>query len=632
MTNKDNLIGKQLGDYKLTGKLTSGGMAHIYMGVDVKLQRQAAVKILTPDMMIDDETLKTRFEREARAVAALEHDNIITIYAFGEHGEYGEVYFLAMKYVPGKDLAEELNTLRRTGNRMDVKRALLILEQVASALDYAHSKDIIHRDVKPSNILLDKSGKAILTDFGLVLRQSVDQTMGTAFGTPRYISPEQAMASEQAVSQSDIYSLAVVAFEIFTGEMMFRGVTPMEIALSHISDPPPPPRSINPNIPIAVEDAILKALEKTPGKRHKTATEFIDAVKAGYEKYIEAGGDQEDALAASKSSDASGKSKKTGELTPVYANVEMQEAIEAHRYRVQKRRQKPDVKAISKSEKSPLTTMPVPPSEPTRPVSPLVVGIGAIAIIAIAVGLLLLGGGGSETATLTDSPPTEVVVVGVEPTDEVVPTDEPTDVSTATSTDEPTDEPTDETAATSTDEPTDEPTGVPTDEPTDVPTDEPTAVPTDEPTDEPTATPTEVSPTVTPVAIVGGAPVILLYSDQAFAMLNDSPTTLVVRDLMFVRGDVSFSGEAITGGMLPAGECVVILLQRQGVSAESSWGCEGRVHSQHFQPDVTSLFWRNVDADSFEVRQGEVVVASCIATGRATSGDCAFEWPTISEG
>ncbi len=152
------------------------------------------------------------------------------------------------------------------------------------------------------------------------------------------------------------------------------------------------------------------------------------------------------------------------------------------------------------------------------------------------------------------------------------------------------------------------------------------------PTDEPTATPTEVLPTATPVDIVDGPAVILLYSDQAFAMINNSPDTLAVRDLMFVRGDVSWMGEAITGGMLPSGECVIVLLQRQGVSAESSWGCEGRVHSQHFEPDVTSLFWRNVDADTFEVWQGDVVVASCNTSGRATSGDCAFEWPAVGEG
>ena len=265
----NDLIGKQLGDYELKDKLTSGGMAHIYIGIDVKLKRKAAVKILTPEMMGDDDVLKSRFIREAQSVAALEHDNIIAIY---QYGEQDDIYFLAMKYVEGKDLAQ-----------IPVGRVLRLMGQVASALDFAHANGVIHRDIKPSNVLLDVNDKAILTDFGLALRQQVDQTMGTAFGTPRYISPEQAMASERAVAQSDVYSLAVVTFELLTGEQMFKGSTPMEIALSHISDPPPSLCAINPDIPPAAEEVVFKALAKVPEKRHQTATAFIQALQEAYE-------------------------------------------------------------------------------------------------------------------------------------------------------------------------------------------------------------------------------------------------------------------------------------------------------------------------------------------------------------
>ena len=214
--SKDPLIGKQLGDYRITSRLASGGMARVYKAMDYKLQRPAAVKVLESEKYEHDQTIATRFKREARAVAALEHDNIITIYQYGEDEEEG-VYFLAMKLVKGKDLSEELRRIRRSKNKlMPVDRVLKIMEQVASALDYAHSQDIVHRDVKPSNILLDTDDKAILTDLGLVLRAKAETTMGTAFGTPRYIAPEQATSSDKAVSQSDIYSYAVIFYELLT--------------------------------------------------------------------------------------------------------------------------------------------------------------------------------------------------------------------------------------------------------------------------------------------------------------------------------------------------------------------------------------------------------------------------------
>ena len=278
-----NLIGKQLGDYTLVGVLATGGMARIYEAVDRRLGRQAAVKVLelNPNGYDEDDIdmLPQRFQREARAVAQLEHDNIITIY---QYGEQDGVYFIAMKLIRGKDLAQELARLRRNGLRMEVGRGLRILEQVASALDCAHQALIIHRDVKPSNILLDASDRATLTDFGLVMQETFDTTLGTAFGTPRYIAPEQAIHSGSAVTQSDVYSYATILYEVLTGQTPFDGSTPMEIALSQINDPPPPPRTINDNIPEAAERAILRALDKDPTKRQATAGELIAAVKHAY--------------------------------------------------------------------------------------------------------------------------------------------------------------------------------------------------------------------------------------------------------------------------------------------------------------------------------------------------------------
>lgn len=276
----DRLIGKQLGDYRLDRLLATGGMARIYEATDTKLGRTAAVKVLNVEGS-PDTTLAQRFQREARAVAKLEHDNIIRVYQYGE--EIGWCY-IAMKLVEGKDLAQELARLRRSGSRMEPARALHLLGQIASAIDFAHQRGIIHRDIKPSNILIDKTDHAVLTDFGLLLQSAEDatKTQGTAFGTPRYIAPEQALASANAVPQSDIYALAVILYEILTGEPPFSGETPMEIALGHIGDPPRPPRSINPKIPTGVERELLKALEKEPPRRHANAAEFISAVKTAY--------------------------------------------------------------------------------------------------------------------------------------------------------------------------------------------------------------------------------------------------------------------------------------------------------------------------------------------------------------
>ncbi|CAG0959662.1 hypothetical protein ANRL2_00745, partial [Anaerolineae bacterium] len=252
----------------------------VYEGVDNKLRRHAAVKVLDDDKLSSDITLTERFQREARAIAQLDHPNIIPIY---QYGEQDGVYFLAMKLIRGNDLAHELSHLRHAGERMDVKITLHILEQIAAALDIAHAANIIHRDIKPSNILLDQMHHAILTDFGLVFQPSIDTTSGTSFGTPRYIAPEQAMSSGGALPQSDLYSLGVIAYQMLVGQTPFAGDSPLELALAHISKPPPPPRSINPGMPEAAERELLKVLAKDPADRHATAGEFVSALKHAYE-------------------------------------------------------------------------------------------------------------------------------------------------------------------------------------------------------------------------------------------------------------------------------------------------------------------------------------------------------------
>jgi serine/threonine protein kinase len=276
-----DLVGKKLGDYKIERQIATGGMATIYLGVDEKLGRQSAVKVLFPDIASRDNTLTLRFEREARAIAQLEHENIVPLY---QYGQQDDLYFLAMRYVQGEDLASILEGYQKDQQLMPTERAIPILEQVAAALDYAHTKGIIHRDVKPSNVLLTSDDRAFVADFGLVLYESGDKTLGTAFGTPRYISPEQATDSQLANAKSDIYSLAVIVYEIVTGQRLFKGKTPMEIALSHITEPPLPPRAINPAIPPEVQQVILRSLEKEPDKRHPTAKAFVADLRQAFER------------------------------------------------------------------------------------------------------------------------------------------------------------------------------------------------------------------------------------------------------------------------------------------------------------------------------------------------------------
>lgn len=270
----DPLIGKQLANYRVERLLGQGGMATVYFGQDIKLHRQVAIKVLDKRYR-KHPAYASRFVAEARMMAKWRHENIIQI--FYADDAQGMSYYV-MDYVDGEDLSAVLDSYHYQGKLMPAEDVLRIAKAVTNALDYAHAQGVIHRDVKPSNILLSKDGRVLLGDFGMALEVR-DGSQGNAFGTPHYISPEQARRSADAVPQSDLYSFGVILYEMLTGKVPFDDSTSEEIALKHIAQAPMSPRNVNKNLSKEIEDVLLKALEKNPKNRYQSGAELINALQ-----------------------------------------------------------------------------------------------------------------------------------------------------------------------------------------------------------------------------------------------------------------------------------------------------------------------------------------------------------------
>ena len=257
-------------------------MADVYKGFHPALRRYVAIKLLgqSPEA---EPSFAERFQREAQAIASLRHPNIIQVFDFGTQPlgpGGGQAHYLVMEYIQGKDLRADIEHRASGGEPFTRDQVLHLLGQIADALDYAHRQGIVHRDIKPGNILIAEDGRAILTDFGLVmLRDRASQaTLGRSFGTPEYIAPEQAIESRAASPQSDVYSLGVVLYEMVTGRLPFEDESPLSLALKHINHDPIPPRHYVPDLPEAVERVILRALSKEPADRFSSARLMVDAL------------------------------------------------------------------------------------------------------------------------------------------------------------------------------------------------------------------------------------------------------------------------------------------------------------------------------------------------------------------
>lgn len=270
-------VGQTVGPYQIIEQLGQGGMATVYKGYHASLDRNVAIKVMHTAFG-EDKTFLERFKREAQLVARLEHQNIVPVYDFAE---FQNQPYLVMKFIEGITLKDRL----RKGV-LNVSEIIYIMSAVANALDYAHQRDILHRDVKPSNVMIDITGTPYLTDFGLArLASSGESTLSVdvMVGTPHYISPEQARGGIKLDARTDIYSLGIVLYQLVVGRVPFTGDTPFNIVHDHIYKALPPPSLMNPSVPMAVEQVLLKALAKEPASRYQNAGEMIRAFKQATE-------------------------------------------------------------------------------------------------------------------------------------------------------------------------------------------------------------------------------------------------------------------------------------------------------------------------------------------------------------
>lgn len=265
-----------LGTYTLQEEIGHGGFASVYRATHNTLKNEVALKVLSPALS-GDASARQRFIQEAQTSSALEHPNIVRTLDLDE--DQNQV-FLAMEYIPGEDLHQHLQKKRLLTPRESVR----MLGQVASALDYAHSKNILHRDVKPANILIGMDGMTHLSDFGLVrVMEAPHMTqLGHVVGTAAYLSPEQA-ESRSLDGRADQYSLAVVAYEMLAGQVPFKGENSTAIALMQVTKAPPDPVSLNPDLPVEAGEVLLKAMSKDPAKRFSNCLEFVQALEAALE-------------------------------------------------------------------------------------------------------------------------------------------------------------------------------------------------------------------------------------------------------------------------------------------------------------------------------------------------------------
>lgn len=271
MTAQPRLLG---GRYEIGGVLGYGGMAEVHRGRDLRLGRDVAIKMLRNDLA-RDETFLTRFRREAQNAASLNHPSIVAVYDTGEDTGNSAVPYIVMEYVEGRTLKEVLTA----EGRLAPRRACEMVADVCAALDFSHRHQIIHRDVKPGNVMLATNGQVKVMDFGIARAMAAGQATMTqtsaVIGTAQYLSPEQARG-ETVDRRSDVYATGCLLYELLCGDPPFTGDNPVSVAYQHVREAPKTPSSVNPDVPPSVDAIVLKALAKNPANRYQTAGEMRD--------------------------------------------------------------------------------------------------------------------------------------------------------------------------------------------------------------------------------------------------------------------------------------------------------------------------------------------------------------------
>ena len=615
----DPLLGQQLGNYLIQQSLGQGGMARVYKGLDVSLKRPVAVKVMSEGLR-QSELYAQRFEREAQAVANLHHLNIVSIFYFGTQDS---LYYLVMEYIDGTDLEAVLRNYADHHELMPYADVMRILEAIASALDYAHQQGVIHRDVKPSNIMVERNGRPVLTDFGLALRVS-EGTLGDTFGTPHYISPEQAQNSSNAVPQSDLYSLGVIAYEMLAGTVPFDDPSPTALAMQHIMAAVPSPRLFNPKLSDEVEQVLFKALAKEPNERYATGAEFTSNLRQSLEKMLRS------PRAVEILPDPAGAEEETARhvsmqtvLDKVHQELAMQQAVGQTVTR-------------SAEENTPLSAL----RSRVGGLLPYVVATSIALIALLAIAVIVSSSGASPTATATDAnqivaalssatpvPPTPTIIpesatnlppssTPIPATDTSVPANVVipptlTPIAPTSTSIPPTATPVPPTATLL--PPTDTWTPVP---PTETPIPA-SAIPLP-PSETPISADLSPAPTSVPPDWL---PVRFIYNNDAFFWMNDSNRTINSRPIVFERigGTGRFEGNRWAYWTMEAGRCMEIMF----VDARNSPAPNNCRPNAFFTPtrNQDTNFWTG--SGQFHVLWNGTEIAVC----EIAAGECSASVP-----